>query len=449
MKDYSLPGYKYLGPGNSLKKGRPVNKNDEIAFKHDLWYDKYIKRKQNPYINWNQADETARKRFTWDDYGGALGKIFFGGKRIAHEAGFIGSLDTRKTKRLRGSQQELQRSGDLSLNNLQTQGNAMDSNSAGSGNDGSLKETPIHKQPKFLETGPEKYTYAKLPYNSIKNYRGEGIYSADMAFRMTSPYDPEMFSSSGTLAGSGGTFVITPNASDPDGGTNIKANYFDFYAGMYKYYHVVNCKWSLIVENTSGEPLYVHQMYYNEQLPPQGATNTDIMGWQGVRTRILHPQYKGLNTSGVILTNELPPQAAVTTGGDLVDTIDETDASTNASTNFSDVLVTNKVGSPITELSGSYSPGQFNREVILDDQVENWTLVNTNPKLPERLLFRFKPENPALNSVTTRGDIIAFKAWFKCEYICEFYELQDGLRYPVQRQPILVSVQTNQFTSTS
>lgn len=35
-----LPGYKYLGPLNSLDKEKPVNEADSIAYDHDIAYDK-------------------------------------------------------------------------------------------------------------------------------------------------------------------------------------------------------------------------------------------------------------------------------------------------------------------------------------------------------------------------------------------------------------------------
>lgn len=34
----TLPGYKYLGPGNNLYSGAPVNKLDALAEKHDWQY---------------------------------------------------------------------------------------------------------------------------------------------------------------------------------------------------------------------------------------------------------------------------------------------------------------------------------------------------------------------------------------------------------------------------
>lgn len=37
---FTLPGYKYLGPGNSLNRGVPVNALDDAAKKHDEKYGK-------------------------------------------------------------------------------------------------------------------------------------------------------------------------------------------------------------------------------------------------------------------------------------------------------------------------------------------------------------------------------------------------------------------------
>lgn len=91
MWDLSLPGYKYLGPGNSLDKGEPNNNNDLIAYIHDIEYGKIIEMGGNPYLLWSKADAEAYKKFTTEDYGGALGKVFFGLKSLAHSAGLIGT----------------------------------------------------------------------------------------------------------------------------------------------------------------------------------------------------------------------------------------------------------------------------------------------------------------------------------------------------------------------
>nr|QTZ83201.1 MAG: capsid protein [Phoenicopteridae parvo-like hybrid virus] len=438
-RDFSLPKYNYLGPGNSLYKGKPTNKNDEVAFHHDVRYGEYMKRKKNPYINWNQADEDAMTKFTDDDYGGFLGRRFFGFKRSAYNAGLIGGIDTQRSKRLRGSSiepavKEMAQAKDSSFNNLQTQTNMSDGD--GSGQGGNLKETPIDPTPSYLATGPEDYTFSKLPFTQIRNYRASALYSFDMIYRMTSPYDPAVSNTTGSIPGAGGTIAVASSGPDPDLNVLPKANWFDFYAGMYNYYHVVKCDWTLYLENTGGEPLYVHQMYYNDEAPPTGATNTDVMSWEGVRTRILQAPYKAIDaTLGGVLTNE-----SITTSS-TTNMVDEDDVGTQTAINYTaGNNVASRNGTTTMQMSGSYRPGQFRREVNLDNLVENWTLVNTNPSLPERLMFRLMPENPAINSTSARGDQISFKSFFKCEYIVEFKELKAGLRWPVQRQPITVTI---------
>jgi hypothetical protein len=445
MRDYSLPGYKYLGPGNKLNKGKPKNKNDKVAYIHDVAYDNYIKRGQNPYFSYNDADRQAEEDFTDEDYGGFLGKRFFAGKRLASQAGFIKNLDGPAHKKLRGSIEpsikKLAKAKDLSLNNLLTQTNMSrvgDGNASGSGESGNLKETPVDPIPRYIAQGPEDYTFARLPFTAIKLFRTNDTISTDYGVRMTSPYDPEMFTSTQTFPTSLTKYnTIT---GDPDGGTNVKANWFEFYAGIYKYYHVAKCNWSVYIENLGGEPLYVHQMYINDELPPPEATNTDMMGWEGVRTKILQSQYKSINSTGSIDTAEM----ADPTFNDMNQTVNEDDGPSNAFVNYrTGNHIASNIGKPSCSFSGSYTPGQYRREVNLDNLVENWTTIDTNPALPERLLLRFKPENPAYNAATLRGDALHFKLFFKVDYIVEFKELKAGLKWPVQRQPMLVTLQTS------
>lgn len=449
-RDWTLPGTNYVGPGNKLHKGPPRHHNDRVAQIHDFAYDTIEERGLDPYWNYSNADEAARKQFDHSHYSGTLGKAFFGGKRLAWKAGFIGNVDSiEPAKKKKALRRGYIAPRDLSFNNLRTQTETMsapDGNAGGSGNARGLKETPVDETPRYLPTGPEDYTFAKLPYNAINRFFTNQAYSVDMGFRMTSPYDPKMFTTMGNLPGTitnGGVL-----AGDPDGGINEKANWFEFYAGMYKYYHVAECHWSVYIENIGGEPLYVHWLYVNEEYPNPLATNTDIMGWEGVRTRILQPQYKGITGNGALSAAEGTQFADAPN-----DMIDENDGFTGGITNFqTGNHVSNQIGQSNCSLSGTYRPGQYRREINLDSQVENWTSVDTNPTLPERLLLRFKPENPGIATTAQalqRGDQMSFKIWTKINYVVEFKELKAGLRWPVQRQPILVTVQENAFTSTA
>lgn len=76
------PGYKYLGPGNSLDKGDPTNASDAAAKLHDQAYDEYIKQGHNPYWNFNKADDAFIKATNnASDWGGKLGNLIFRAKR--------------------------------------------------------------------------------------------------------------------------------------------------------------------------------------------------------------------------------------------------------------------------------------------------------------------------------------------------------------------------------
>lgn len=103
MWDLSLPGYKYLGPGNKLDKGKPTNYNDLVAYIHDIGYGTIIEKGGNPYLLWSEADAEAYNAFTLHDYGGAAGKAFFGLKKLAHQAGLIDSFENlQKNKQAMG-----------------------------------------------------------------------------------------------------------------------------------------------------------------------------------------------------------------------------------------------------------------------------------------------------------------------------------------------------------
>lgn len=443
MWDLSLPGYKYLGPGNKLNKGKPLNYNDWVAYLHDHGYDQLLKQGKNPYTNWNRHDEKALQEFTLEDYGGALGKSFFAAKKAAWKLGLIGNTDTTLGKRLRGHELSddvkrvrLRGTNGESLSNLTASG-TMDG--AGSGNEAGLRETPIDDVIN-VSRGPRDYTFASLPYLNFKTVVVSQYYNYDMVWRMTSPYDPNVNVES-TLIPNTGSAGITGRVQEPDTGTvgNEKARYYDFYAGMYKYYHVVACRWSVIVENLGGEPLYVHRMYYNTDTPPAGASNEDMMLWRGCETRVLNSPYKAITSSGELSYAETTP----TTLNDR----NKEDAAYLGSVNYqTGNHVTSRGNGSICELSGEYRPGDFQREIINDAQVENWTLVTANPSLSERLLIRLKPEHPSIQSSGQAGDRISAKVWTKIEYLVEFKELVDGLRWPVNTQPITVTVVNNVVT---
>lgn len=56
----TVPGTKYIGPGNPMKLGTPVNRADALAYEHDKAYDRYIKSgipAKKVYGSYSKADK--------------------------------------------------------------------------------------------------------------------------------------------------------------------------------------------------------------------------------------------------------------------------------------------------------------------------------------------------------------------------------------------------------
>ena len=78
-----VPGYNYMGPGNSLNKGPAVNLNDLAAKEHDIGYDELIKKGKNPYLQWNKADKLMQETIQDDGtFGYKVSDTFLSLKRV-------------------------------------------------------------------------------------------------------------------------------------------------------------------------------------------------------------------------------------------------------------------------------------------------------------------------------------------------------------------------------
>lgn len=448
----TLPGYKYLGPFNSLNNGEPTNESDRVAKKHDEGYNMLLKRGSNPYIEWNSADEQAHHRWG-TDYGGRIAKSVFGIKKGLARIGFI--KDTTKSK-YKATFKERKKSYLRRANLEYGQGTAQNplkhsfqnlrgstktsasiktmADGGGSGQEAGLRETPVDEVDVYnIQRGPPDYCFSTLPYIRW-GHVSLSRWMDSLSYRMTSPYDVRIAQSSTDLNpdATGATTVTTTSTTEPDG-TNETARWFNFYAGMYNYYHVVSCRWWLTIENLTGEPMWVHQFYSNLTAPPEGASNTDMMLWKDTKSYCLGAQYAAVTSGAVIESAEIPINNENYENGN----------STSANTNYeADNHVTRRGPSPVLQLHGEYRTGDYNREIKSDSEVENWTATTANPALSERLHFRIRPENEALSitNTTVYDKTLRYKYMFRCEYLVEFKELQDGLRYPVTRQPLTVTI---------
>ena len=91
MRDFTLPGYRYLGPGNKMDKGPPTSWDDLVSWFHDKEYEKLEAEGINPYYTYSKADQTFREQLAYDypHYGGILGQISFTAKKLLSDIGVL------------------------------------------------------------------------------------------------------------------------------------------------------------------------------------------------------------------------------------------------------------------------------------------------------------------------------------------------------------------------
>lgn len=81
----TLPGYKYLGPGNSLDEGDPVNSADAIAKVHDQEYEN--RTKEDVYSSdWKAISSFAEDFWKSPSIGNSAGVLGLGTKHIVEKA---------------------------------------------------------------------------------------------------------------------------------------------------------------------------------------------------------------------------------------------------------------------------------------------------------------------------------------------------------------------------
>lgn len=461
-----MPGYNYLGPGNSLDKGKPTSRNDAIAREHDEGYDRLIKQGHEPYWNYNAADEKGLREWDFSDFGGIAAQGVFRGKKLLAKAGIFGTIPDAPTtpgrKRPRDAEgttldpvdkpvakrRNIRDGETSSVTNLPPNGNMPDAIMAsgdGSGNEHGLKETPVD-DPFMVHRGLPDYTFSSLPYTEEKGIlMGSDTWGIDHVWRMNSPYDPAVTLTNVDInPGAGTAFQWQGTTDAADASIVPQANWFGYYASIYNYYHVLSCRYNVYIENKGAMDIVAHQMFYNDEQPPNGATNTDIMLWKGTRTEYLKSPFNAVTSANRIETNQQGYDANPNNRNE------EGDVTASGNVNYeANNHVVSRSGHVSCNFSGVYSPGDFRREIRLDSQVENWTSVSANPLLPERLLIRIKPESNAIgNDIQNYGQNLVYKLVVKLEYLVEFKELKSGLRWPVQRNPALVTINTDYFTST-
>jgi hypothetical protein len=81
----TLPGEKYIGPGNPLNLGKPNSSGDEAAYQHDLDYDAMLKKgmsEKDVYFNFSNADQRLMNRADVTTPGGLAAYLGMGAKKV-------------------------------------------------------------------------------------------------------------------------------------------------------------------------------------------------------------------------------------------------------------------------------------------------------------------------------------------------------------------------------
>lgn len=323
---------------------------------------------------------------------------------------------------------------------------AMSDNTGGDAGNGGHEETQLDpiRQGWHIYRGPPDYTHAVLPWIYEQKLTATE-YVRDYTIRMTSPYDPIQDGVSTDLnLGAGSADAVTANPADSKNNFGRNVAYWDYYASMYKYYSVLGCRYRVRVENLCNEKFFVHAMFVTSTNPPATASNWDMLIWKGVKSKLVQPFMRFTN-AGVTTNNAVNHVESDAVNMDTDFMNDET-VFNNNTTDVS--VVANPTGSSFAYFAGEYRPGQADQQIHEDDQVSIWTAVTANPALREALLIRIKPYDNA--SVQTSGADyereLTFNITIECDYLVEFKELPDGLRWPVNRNPLTISVNSSTTT---
>ena len=280
--------------------------------------------------------------------------------------------------------------------------------------------------------GPPPYTHASVAaiYEN-KFSETTNRWGRDHAVRMTGPSTPFKNISYTDLNAGGGTQSYGAIGT---GSEVFRTTYWDFYTSMYKYYSVLACRYHITFENLSADKLYVHIMNYNQTVPPENASNHDMLLWGDCKSFLSTPhgvwynyqQMRDSEADGNNYEDEAPSGAP-----------------TNNDVN-SNWAISRAGGSPIISYSSQYEAGQTQQEIVLDENVSTWTSTSANPSLEENLLVRIKAYDDATQEAagnsSNYGRVLSYNLKIQVEYLVEFRELKEGLRWPVRRNPIELEI---------
>lgn len=349
-RGYVLPGYKYIGPGNEMEAGEPVDEDDRIAKRHDYGYQKYIDEGKNPYWNMNADDEIAAQQFG-HGYGGYLGKAFFMAKKAAADAGLIGTLPemtrSKNEQDPRSDRKKHNRFGFKGAQNLRGAPTTMPTHADEPENMNDVQENLNKPQPTSGEATVLR-SGASAPGGSRMGQHGETAIDMWKNARLT-PFPKTQNTILPYYRVTGGALLATQNeqglhtftirlnsifdcltvrsyvadpaaAADTADGTIQCPIMRDFWIQVYDYWTVISCHykvrfWSV---DADAQEIEIFEYKHGAQFPPTVNANgtTGPLIWR--KNRMMHPnmRFKTLKLLPTTTTELDPFDRSVTFEGD-------------------------------------------------------------------------------------------------------------------------------------
>lgn len=228
--------------------------------------------------------------------------------------------------------------------------------------------------------------------------------------------------------------TVDPVTEDTLAGTATTPIMRDYWASIYKYYHVVACKYKVTyhmqtTSRTKAQAMVYEYMHGQQDPPITDGGSTNIIP-HAYRQHHPHVRCKTLNTNGGFGQQE----------------IDVPGTTTDPTTDLFGIepFQPNWVNNSVT-FEGIWKPGMVKHEVIEDELNEVWTTFAKTPKQYENLTFMITHSPYGEGVVNMQGDI-----YVDLEYVVQLKDLKLAYQYINNETSIAaVTNYSNQTNSTS
>lgn len=270
--DWSLPGYNYMGPGNTIDDHPPTSEGDKNAYIHDqsLQYEQ-----DDGYTKWGKADQDFLDRNTMDYPGDWASQAYFTAKKAANYFGAIGTTDVSDEDEDRWTEQTMmgfhegtsQFAAEPTMPDVEMSARA--GATEGGVTTGVLTETPIDpfRNPQlniFPETVNVTHPYTSgTLFSEVVARTSAATDDASMTFtlRLNTPID--------VICAVGSNDLVGVIANPQDGSVDVPIGRV-LYASMYKYYTTVFSHFEVTfwIETGTMEEFEIYTYMHGREFPP-------------------------------------------------------------------------------------------------------------------------------------------------------------------------------------